>query len=148
MLYVLKMSTDYDILYTEISAEWGPITAEYNWSEIQRGNLQIPEGATIIVIAHGNNNEIGNKYSGTVDINGELFLYYIVINMKNGLPPAKIFISTCGEKIPGFADKVSQLARVNAIWKNTDIFGHKSEVSGPVPFSKDHRWIKIDRLAK
>lgn len=146
MLCVLKMATDDDILETKLSRGWGIPDREYNWNEIQTGNLRMPKDSKIVVIAHGNNDEIGNKDPGTVDITGELFLYYIVINMENGSFPSNIYLSTCGEKIPGFAKRVYDLANDNTIWKNTRIFGHKEEVSGDVPPENDPRWIEIDQL--
>jgi hypothetical protein len=143
MLYVMRMSTDQDIINTKLSKRWETSNGDYDWDQIKGGNLQIPQGSTIIVIAHGNNDEIGNKRPGEVDIDGPNFVYLISNNMRNGSSPSNIYISTCGEQIAGFAAQVRLLAEENNIWKNTRIFGHSNSVSGYVPFSTEISWYEI-----
>ena len=76
-IYVLLMSTDANIINVQLSAGWAPPAARYAWAHVQIGGLNIPGGSTIIVIAHGNNNEIGNEHPGTIDINAQGFLALI-----------------------------------------------------------------------
>lgn len=131
--YVLRMSTDADITSTTLDPSWNPIAGNHQWAAIQHGGLNIPGGATIIVIAHGNNKEIGNRNPGAVDINAETFLALIHSNMAGGAAPARIFISACAKDIAGFAAGVRLAAENNRIWANTEIYGHTDPVSGAVP---------------
>ncbi len=141
MTYALYMSTDADITHTPLNHAWNPVT-QYNWAQIQGMNLRMPPGATIVVLAHGNGDEIGNAEPGTIDIDALTFLALIQANM-NGGTPARIYISTCGHQIAEFAARVRLEAENNEIWQHTEIFGHSDPVAGPVPPPNDIRWIQI-----
>lgn len=143
MTYVMEMSTDNDIVNTQTDAAWNPITARYNWGQVSAMNLNVPNEATIVVIAHGNGDEIGNAQAGGVDIDAEMFLALIQGNMANNATPASVYISTCGPGIAQFAAGVRIAAENNNIWANTDIFGHNDPVAGPVPPPNDIRWVQI-----
>ncbi|WP_375770608.1 hypothetical protein NR798_06835 [Archangium gephyra] len=144
MTYVMQMSTDQDIINTQLNAAWNPITARYSWLQVSGMNLGIPAGATIVVIAHGDANEIGNAQPGTVDIDASTFLALIQGNMAQGAVPAAIYISTCGPGIPQFAAAVRMAAQQNRIWaNNTRIFGHSDPISCPVPAPNSQAWFEI-----
>ncbi|MBQ1782493.1 MAG: hypothetical protein II007_02440 [Gammaproteobacteria bacterium] len=142
MTIVMQMSTDPDIVDTALDAAWQPVTNRYSWAQIKTMNLGIAAAKTIVVIAHGNNTEIGNAKAGKVDIVAETFLALIQGNMQ-GAAPAKIFISTCGQGIAQFAARVRLAAEQNDIWSGTKIFGHSDPVYGPVPPPHDVRWFEI-----
>lgn len=141
MTIVMQMSTDPDIVNTPLDAAWNPIANRYSWAQVSAMNLNIAGGATVVVIAHGNGNEIGNAAPGTVDINAETFLALVQGNMIAA--PASIYISTCGPGIAEFAANVRIAAENNQIWNATSIFGHSDPVAGPVPPPGDIRWIQI-----
>lgn len=142
MNYVMEMSTDADIINTTVNVAWNPITQRYTWHQVSATNLGIPAPATIIVIAHGNNNEIGNAGLG-VDIDAEYFLVLVQQNMAPGPSPDAVYISTCGRGIAEFSAAVRIAAENNQIWQNTRIYGHCDPVSGPVPPPSDIRWVEI-----
>ena len=139
----MEMSTDPDILATDLNPSWNPITARYNWAQVSGMNLNVPNGATIVVIAHGNGNEIGNAQPGTIDIDALTFLANIQANMALNSFPAAIYISTCGPGIALFAAAVRIAAENNVIWNNTRIFGHDTAVAGEVPSANSLSWIEI-----
>jgi hypothetical protein len=142
MTIVMQMSTNQDILNTQLNAAWNPVTNRYTWAQVSAMNLNIAGGATIVVIAHGNGTEIGNAQPGTIDVNAETFLALIQGNMA-GAAPAAIYISTCGPGIAEFAAGVRIAAQNNQIWAATRIFGHSDPVAGPVPPPNDIRWFEI-----
>jgi hypothetical protein len=144
MVYVLVMSTDQDIINETLDPDWDEATT-YQWEQIQPGNLDIPDRATVIVVAHGNNDAIGNAGAGVVDINAAVFLALVQSNMAAGAAPARVFISACAENIAGFAGQVALLARENNIWHQTEIFGHTDPVAGQVPAyrPRSHTWAVI-----
>ncbi len=143
MKYVLIMSTDADIIDTPLNEAWDPITGRYQWNQVQNMNLQLPNGATIIVIAHGNGAEIGNEDPGTIDINATTFLALIQGNMAANAVPGAIYISTCATNIAEFAAGVKLAAEQNKIWKHTKIFGHYDPAIGPVPPPGTLAWVQI-----
>lgn len=143
MTYVMEMSTDNDIVNTQTNVAWNPITARYNWGQVSAMNLNVPNQATIVVIAHGNGDEIGNADPGTIDIDAELFIALIQGNMANNAMPAAVYISTCGPGIAQFAAAVRIAAENNLIWANTRVYGHSDPVAGPVPPPNDIRWVQI-----
>lgn len=143
MTYVLEMSTDPDIVNTGLNAAWNPITARYSWAQVSNGGNNIPNGATIVVIAHGNDTEIGNANPGTVDINATTFLALIQSNMAAGAHPAAIYLSTCGTGIAQFAAAVRIAAQQNNIWNNVRLYGHNDAQAGPVQPPNSIVWTQI-----
>lgn len=143
MTIVMLMSTDLDIFQTQVNAAWNPVANRYTWAQVSALNLNIAGGETVVVIAHGNGNEIGNADSGTIDINAEIFLALVQGNMQAGATPASIYISTCGHEIAQFAAAVRIAAENNQIWNATSIFGHSEPVAGPVPPPTDIEWVEI-----
>lgn len=141
MTIVMQMSTDLDIINTQLNAAWNPVTARYSWANVSGMNLGIPGGRNIVVIAHGDGNYIGNAVPGTIDISPVAFLALIASNCTAA--PAAIYISTCGPGIAQFAAGVRLIAEQNAVWANTRIFGHSDPVAGPVPPPGDMRWVEI-----
>jgi hypothetical protein len=144
MLFVFEMSTDPDIVATPLHRNWVTPQARYHWDTISRGNLQIPGGSVIIVIAHGHSTEIGNRRPGTVDINATTFCHLVQGNMAWGQVPEAIYISTCEEEIASFAAGVSFLAG-NSVWHKTELYGHSQPMRGPVPPPGDKSldWVRI-----
>jgi hypothetical protein len=142
MTTVMEMSTDADILATALDPAWNPIANRYAWAQVSGMNLNIPAAATIVVVAHGDGNEIGNAVPGTIDINAETFLALIQGNMNNAALGA-IYISTCGPGIAEFAASVRIAAENNQIWNAASIFGHSDPMAGPVPPPNDIRWFEI-----
>lgn len=143
MTYVLLMSTDNDIVHTGLDAAWNPIQSRSNWQTVQGHNIQIPNGAVIVVIAHGNGKEIGNKNPGQVDITPEACLSLIHENMANGANPGAIYISTCAEGIAEFAAGLKLAAEANNIWANTKMYGHENPIVGNVPSPASGEWTQI-----
>jgi hypothetical protein len=141
MTVVMEMSTDIDIRNTQLNPAWNPIQNRYNWNQVSASNINLNGGQTIVVIAHGNDSEIGNAQPGTIDINAQIFLVLIHANMQTA--PAAIYISTCGIGIAQFAAAVRIAANQNQIWGHTRIFGHSDPVAGPVPPPNDIRWFQI-----
>ena len=143
MTIVMEMSTDHDITTTVLNQAWNPIQNRYNWNQVSATDINLNGGQTIVVIAHGDGDEIGNAIPGTIDINARMFLALIQGNMMAGTSPASIYISTCGPGIAQFAAAVRLAAQQNRIWNNTTIFGHSDPVAGPVPPPNDIRWFQI-----
>jgi hypothetical protein len=145
MTYVLVMSTDPDIIAIALDAAWGIPTARYYWNQIRHGGLAIPAESTIVVIAHGNGNEIGNARPGAVDINAATFLALIHSNMAGGASPRAIYLSTCSPGIAQFTAAVRMAARDNRIWAQTQLFGHDDSRVGPVPAAgpRSLDWTRI-----
>ena len=136
MTYVLEMSTDADIVNTTLNQGWNPINHRYHWASIQNGSCNLPAGCTVVVIAHGNQTEIGNSKSGTIDIQPADFLSLIVSNSANGKTglPAKIFLSTCAPNgLAQFTAGVAIEAEKQGFWGNVEFYGHTASVAGPVP---------------
>ena len=142
MNYVFEMSTDRDIRATGLHGSWEPFT-RYAWENVRQGGLNIPAGATIVVIAHGNSSEIGNAQHGEVDINAEAFLATVQSNMSGNSQPRAVYISPCGMGIAEFAANVRILAEQNAVWSQTAIFGHNDAVFDNVPPASDTSWTQI-----
>lgn len=141
-VYVLCMSTDHDILTTQLDSGWNVIHRN-SWRQIQQGNCNIPAGSNIVVIAHGNDEEIGNAEPGEVDINADYFLSLIEVNIQG--PPQNIFISVCQ---PGgmaqFAARVVNAINANSDWMQVTVFGHEIEIDGKVPNPDDESlWTPI-----
>lgn len=140
---VLLMSTDNDIVQTQLAAGWPAATNRFPWEQVHPMNLNLPGGSMIVVIAHGSGTEIGNAARGTIDIDATVFLALIQGNMQAGTFPASIYISTCSPGIAQFTASVRLLAEQNAIWVNTQIFGHNDAVAGSVPPPTDISWTQI-----
>jgi hypothetical protein len=144
MLYVFEMSTDQDIVQTPLHPDWGAPQARYSVYQVFQRNPQLPNGSTIVVIAHGHSTLIGNKGSGVVDINAQTFCEVVHSNMAPGGAPGAVFISTCEEEIASFAAGVRLLSEQGP-WSRTRIYGHSQPMSGPVPpFNpKTLDWVRI-----
>lgn len=145
MTIVFEMSTDPDIVGTRLNQAWNPIANRYDWAQVSGINLGLTGNPVIVVVAHGNDTEIGNADSGTIDIDAETFLALIQGNMDSGTGafPSAVYISTCGAGIAMFAAAVRLAAEANEIWDHTRIFGHSDPVAGPVPPPNDIRWFEI-----
>jgi hypothetical protein len=143
MLYVLLMSTDADIVNVPLGGGWPAPAGRYQWAQVAPGGLNIPNGATVVVIAHGNRTEIGNAHPGTVDINAAAFLALIYSNMAVNAVPSDIYISACQGGIAEFAASVALLAQSNNIWQRTTIYGHSDPMAGPVPNPGTLAWYAI-----
>jgi hypothetical protein len=146
MTYVLEMSTDHDILATQLHAGWNPINARHHWAQVAPGGLNMPNGARIVVIAHGHDTEIGNSNPHTgVDISAEAFLALIQSNMAHGAVPSAIYLSTCGTGIAGFTANVRRAAQHNNIWHNVHLYGHHEGQAGTVqpPTPDNVTWTEI-----
>ncbi|RQR53194.1 hypothetical protein DIE18_30815 [Burkholderia sp. Bp9125] len=143
MVYVLEMSTDGDIRQTQLNAAWGNAVTRYSWAQVSRGGLNIPAGATIIVVAHGNDTEIGNATAGTVDINEAVFLATVHACMAANAAPARVYLSTCGTGLATFTARVRIAATQNQVWRGVQLFGHHNAVAGPVPSATALAWTQI-----
>jgi hypothetical protein len=148
MTYVLEMATDTDIVQTTLNAGWNPISGRYNWASVNGKTCNLPAGCTVVVIAHGNQKEIGNSNSGTIDINAASFLNLILSNCANGKTglPARIFLSACAPNgLAQFTADVVIEAEKQGIWGKVEFFGHTASVVGPVPpySSKSLDWTQI-----
>jgi hypothetical protein len=137
------MCTDADIIATQLNRAWNPITSRYTWQQVSGMNLDIPGGATIVVIAHGNSTEIGNAQAGVVDVNPQKFLELIRGNMAQGAAPAAIYISSCGRTIAEFTGAVGLEAERSQLWPETPFYGHSDPVTGDVPPRTALSWRPI-----
>lgn len=145
MTIVMEMSTDHDIQTTTLNAAWNPVTSRFTWNQIIAHGLHIAQGQRIVVIAHGNNTEIGDAKPTPhgANVDASTFLALIQGNMAQNAHPGEIFISTCGKDIAGFAAAVKLAAQHNAIWHNIRIHGHNTAKAGPVPPPNDLSWTTI-----
>jgi len=143
MTYVMEMSTENDIVNTKLDGAWNPIKARYSWARVSGGKNSIPNGATIVVIAHGEAREIGNVHPGAVDINDATFLALIQSNMAAHAAPAAIYLSTCGTGIAEFAAAVRIAADENKIWHNVRLYGHHDSLAGTVQPPNSIVWTQI-----
>jgi hypothetical protein len=143
MVYVLEMSTDADIRQTQLDAAWGNAVTRYSWAQVSHGGLNIPAGSTIIVVAHGNDTEIGNAAPGTVDINESVFLATVHACMAANAAPARVYLSTCGTGLAIFTARVRIVATQNQVWHGVQLLGHHDAVAGPVPPSTALAWTQI-----
>ena len=143
MIVVLIMSTDADIISTTLNAGWHPIRSRNAWAQVSAGGLAIPNGDTIVVIAHGHGTEIGNATAGVVDIDPTRFLQLVRGNMAGGANPGAIYISTCNKNIAEFAANVRIRAENVGGWGATKMFGHSKSPTGPVPPPGTVDWIEI-----
>lgn len=144
MTIIFEMSTDADILATQLDTDWPAVTARHHWAAVRGTNLNIAGGAVIVVIAHGTNEHIGDE-GPSLSIEAPAFLATVQGNMQAGQVPSAVYISTCGEDIAGFAAAVRLCANANRVWANTKIFGHHSGINGPVPSPnpKNVNWVRI-----
>ncbi|PCE34213.1 hypothetical protein [Burkholderia ubonensis] len=143
MVYVLEMSTDADIRQTQLHVAWGNAVTRYAWAQVSHGGLNIPGGATIIVIAHGNNTEIGNANAGAVDVDESVFLATVHACMAGGAAPGRVYLSTCGAGLAVFTARVRIAATQNRVWHGVQLFGHHEAVTGPVPPPTTLAWSQI-----
>ncbi|CAB3708824.1 hypothetical protein LMG24238_04060 [Paraburkholderia sediminicola] len=143
MVYVLEMSTDADIRQTQLDPAWGNAVTRYSWAQVSQGGLNIPNGSTIIVVAHGNDTEIGNAASGTVDINESVFLATVHGCMAGGAVSARVYLSTCGTGLATFTARVRIVATQNQVWRGVQLFGHHNAVAGLVPSTTALAWTQI-----
>jgi hypothetical protein len=143
MPVVMLMSTDPDIVATQLDSGWPPVTTLYTWEQVSSMRLNLAGDATIVVIAHGNGEEIGNSHAGIVDINATTFLALIQNNMQADSHPAEIYISTCGPGIAQFAADVRMQAQQNQIWAGTRTYGHNDAEAGDVPPPNSISWTEI-----
>lgn len=144
MTIAITMSTDLDIINTPLNPAWNPIAHRYTWAQVSAMNLAIPHGATIVVIAHGHDTEIGNDQAGTgVDVNATTFLALIQSNMAPGATPGNVYISACTSGIAGFAAAVAIAARQNQAWAHVGVYGPTAPVIGPVPPANNTTWARM-----
>jgi hypothetical protein len=145
-IYVLDMADDLDIKGTRLHPGWEgeiPVMQRYTWRQVTGGNLNIPDAAVIVVIAHGSDTEIGSAHPVIPGITPAEFLVYIQNNMFHNKEPGAVYISTCGHGIAEYAASVKLAADANGIWRGTPVYGHRDPVSGTVPPPKDIRWTPI-----
>lgn len=144
MAYILEISTYRDILDTQVNPGFPLPFQRFHGGKITPGDLNIPQGAVIIVIAHGNDDEIGNANDNIVALNAETFIATITANMANNAQPARIYISACGQRgLATFAAKIALIAQNEQIWLGTEIYGHIDSIHGNVPGPNDNRWTAI-----
>jgi hypothetical protein len=133
MIYILEMSTDPDILATPMHPNETRPQTRCSWDQVRAGNLGIAGGEIVVVVAHGNDKEIGNKRRGRIDINAARFIQLIQGCMQANQVPAEIYISTCEEEYAGFTARVRMLCSQNQLWGQTRLFGHNTPEGGAIP---------------
>jgi hypothetical protein len=148
--YILEMSTDEDIIQTAVKQGFPGNYLRHSWKKVigfSNGypKLNIPDGSTIVVIAHGNSNVIGNANDEDVTLTPEAFLATIFGNMSsNQSAPAEIYISACGEKgLALFGAAVAITCSNNDIYGQATIYGHGNSIEGDVPNPKNLSWTPI-----
>jgi len=116
----------------------------FHWGQITPGDLNIPQGAVSVVIAHGNDDEIGKANDNILALNAEIFIATITTNMANNAQPTTIYISACGQRgLATFAAKIALIAQNEQIWLGTEIYGQIDSIHGNVPGPNDNRWTAI-----
>ena len=141
---VLEFSDDQDIIGTQVHPDFNPIGARYNLNQVQTLSGVIDNGDVIVVIAHGNNQEIGNADEG-VEFTADDFINLIDDLMKQGAVPSRIYISACAHDIAAFTAAVRIEAENRGIWNTVRIFGHSDPVAGqvPSPNTRGNVWVEI-----
>lgn len=144
MTIVFVMSTDEDIVGTKLHTDWGSVSKTFSWEEISERRHNVSEGEVIVVVAHGNNEQIGNA-EGDPGINAACFVQLVQANMAPDAKPSAIYISTCGKDIAGYAASVRLYAEENELLGGTRLLGHDSSVAGevPSPHLKGSTWVEI-----
>jgi hypothetical protein len=127
-----------------LHANWGAETRR-QWAAFNRGGLNLPNGTTIVVLAHGNGNEIGNSIHGTIDLDAHGFLAAISANMAPGAVPSAIYIYSCAPGIAQFTASVRIAAENDGVWANTRLLGRTNSppAAGPVPPPTEMGWTEI-----
>lgn len=138
--YILRMSTDKDILSMRLDSNWS-IFGDYDWSHIKEFNLDIPAYSNIVIIAHGNNDKIGNAVPGILDISADFFLSVIKHNVQGA--PKNIFISACKTDIAWFAINLIKIIRNKNYWQGINIYGCENKINGKVPEPNNRIWMPL-----
>lgn len=148
MLYVFRMSMDTDILACGLATDWGTPDEDDDYTTLQANNANIANGATLVLIAHGNTDEIGGKIDP--GFNASELVDLIDNNMASG-KPKEIYIHACcanRHSLAYFAAKVALAAEQKNLWSGTEIYGHSvdivsHEVPRPPPRLGNWTWIYI-----
>lgn len=138
------MSTDQDVMKVQLHESWPEPPMYYSWPQITKGGIGIRKDDALVVVAHGNNNSIGNAHDNTVDINPATFLDLIKRNMEKNRFPSFVYIWACSKNIAEFAAHLANLAKEQGGWENTKFFGTRDPVSGNVPPPDDMVWTQIN----
>ena len=146
-VYVLEYSTDDDIKKTTLSASWN-VQKRHSYTDVAANNCNLPNGCVILIIAHGNNSEIGNASSGVVDYDPKKLLTSIKSNMAPSAAPKKIYLSVCQDARSGIAAFAAKLSgEITSVkehaFKGAVIAGHNKGISGSVPPPKGVEWFEI-----
>jgi hypothetical protein len=146
-IYLINMFTDGTLVGTQLHSSWGP-HREYEWHEVYPARVgRFAGGSTIVVIAHGSGEEIGNEKPKTgVDLSPRKFLNIIAGNMSTGAMPYALYVSTCGTGIAAFPGNLANYIDSGAAgddWKGVELWGHRDPVDGAVPPRNDVRWQQI-----
>ena len=144
MPYVMEMATDADIVGTPLNAGWGAVAGRQNWQSVAAGNGNLPAGATIVVVAHGDGTHIGNHTPGTIDLTAAQVMQHIQANMAAGAPGA-VYLSVCAPGIAQFTAALQIAASAGAAWAATRLWGHCDAVVGAVPAPAQPGWTEIFR---
>ncbi|MBD9442861.1 hypothetical protein [Pseudomonas sp. PDM04] len=132
MTIVFAMTYEQDIASTPLDPGWPGETHRFGLNQIKNPpSLNVPAGAVIVVVAHGNNKELGDP--GRAGISAGEFVNLVHANMQGGQAPSAIYISSCSDDIAEYAARVCLVAQERQIWANTTIFGHHDAVAGSVP---------------
>jgi hypothetical protein len=143
MLYLFIMSNDYDIRNTNLNDSWGEYERK-SFRDITSKKFKLLNGQTIIVSAHGNNQEIGDANDGGWSYSPSQFIDTIQGVMGVGAEPSKLYISACAVRLAEYAAKVRIEAEKRGIWNNTQIFGNHDAVPMDVPSPPPNlAWVEI-----
>lgn len=144
MVVIFEMSTDTDIVGTPLHPDWGDDITRFNWEEVNGGGNHVSNDEVIVVIAHGNNQQIGNS-RGDPSIDAAWFMRLVQANLSPGATPSAIYISTCGKDIAGYTAGVRIYAEEHQLLGETRLFGHESTVAGvvPPPDLQGSTWVEM-----
>jgi hypothetical protein len=144
MVIIFEMSTDADIVGTALHPDWGADIRRFNWQEVSNGGHHVSDGEVIVVIAHGNNQQIGNT-SDDPSIGPARFVALVQANLSPDATPSAIYISTCGQNIASYTAGVRISAEKSQLLGGTRLLGHDSPVAGvvPPPDLEGSTWVEI-----
>lgn len=145
-VYLLKMSTNSEVNEAGITATWHaagyPPPIYYSWSQVSKGGIGITQDDTIVVVAHGDNEAIGNS-DNSLTISPVQFLQLIRKNMEKNRIPKHVYIWACAKDLPLFAANVANAAESQGGWKGMTIYGTRYAVSGDVQHPGHGVWTPI-----
>jgi len=134
-LYVLNLSYDQEIAAWPLATGWGSSYKTCDALEFVSNKANIPDGAVILVKAHGNATEVGNE-GDNLSFTAQIVAEGLIKNMQGDSIPGHIFIAACNSTGHAlFAAAVRNHLNTIGLWKKVPIFGnpYSPDTSEPLP---------------